>query len=57
MNVGSVSDGPASVASLTRLVVAAQAAKQPQPESPVAVEALQLGNLTAIETGRLDTYA
>ena len=58
MNVGSVSGGPSLVESLTRLAVAAQTARQTQQtSSSVAVQALQLQNVTSVATGRLDTYA
>ena len=58
MDVGSVSGGPSLVESLTRLAVAAQTARQTQQtSSSVAVQALQLQNVTSVATGRLDTYA
>ena len=57
MNVGPVSGGSSSAADLTRLVVAAQTARQPQPETSVAVEAIELRNIKAVASGTLDTYA
>jgi len=57
MNVGSVSTGSSSIADLTRLAVAAQAARQPQPEASLPVEAMQLRNVRALAAGSLDTYA
>ena len=58
MNVGSASTSAASVAQLTRLAVASQAAKRPeQQQSSVAVEAMQLQNVRALAAGSLDTYA
>jgi hypothetical protein len=57
MNVGSVSGGPSLVESLTRLAVAAQAARQTQPASSVPALALELQNVTSVATGRIDTYA
>jgi len=56
VNVGSVSGGPSLVESLTRLAVAAQTARQTQQAS-VAVQALQMQDVTSVATGRLDTYA
>ncbi len=57
MNVGSLSGGSSSVADLTRLAVAAQTARQPQQQSSIPVEAMQLRNVRAIAAGSLDTYA
>lgn len=57
VNVGPVSGGSSSAADLTRLVVAAQTARQPQPQTSVAVEALELRNVKAVASGTLDTYA
>jgi hypothetical protein len=57
VNVGPVSGGSSSAVDLTRLVVAAQTARQPQPQTSVAVEAIELRNIKAVASGTLDTYA
>jgi hypothetical protein len=57
MDIRSVSDGSSQVANLTRLAVAAQAARKPQHDSSLDVEAIELKNEKDIETGRIDTYA
>jgi hypothetical protein len=58
MDVGSASGSPSVVESLTRLAVAAQTARQTQQaSSSVAVQALQLRNVTSVATGTIDTYA
>jgi hypothetical protein len=59
VNLGSVSGGAYSVADLTRLMVAAQAAKKPEQaqSDDVDTTAMQLRNVRAVASGRLDTYA
>jgi len=57
MNIASVPGGPSAIADLTRLVVAAQATQQPQDDTPVAVEALQLRTVKEVASGSVDTYA
>lgn len=59
MNLGAVSGGAYSVADLTRLVVAAQVAKQPAQASSDDVDsaARQVQAVRDIASGRLDTYA
>lgn len=59
MDLGAVSGGANSVADLTRLVVAAQAARQPEQASGYDVDsaARLVQNVRDIASGRIDTYA
>lgn len=59
VNLGAVSGGAYSVADLTRLMVAAQVAKQPEQASGDDVDsaARQVQAVRDIASGRIDTYA